>query len=719
MRYIRQHSVNDCGPACLAMIASHHGSYISLGEARKLCKTDAMGTNLTGLVQAAEKLGFDTQALKGEKTDTTLNADIIFPFIAHIETFRDGSPADHFVVVKSISKKSVEIWDPNPGEKRRFMPRDKFLEVWTGYVLFISPSATFTPNKEKDKPLLKYLPLLFPHKKEILVTCLASGLLIALGIVTAFYYTYIVDEVLVTRAMFSLFWLSLGVLTITVVQSLVEAFRTLLISHFSFKVALRMEMSYVFHVLKLPASFFDSMMTGDIMARRGDLSRVGSALSGTTFTLIMDTLLLLVVGPILFSINPTLFLICTANVLIVGIIIFIFSKVYRRIFTRLRQEEAKVSSELVEIIGGARTVKAMNAEGIVFNSYEKRRMAAQWTGWKANNLQITQGLVSGVVSGTAGIALFWAGASGIINDVFSLGAFMGFNALAGYFTGPLFRLVNIQASLQEAYVAAERVSEILETEPEQEADDERLTVPSTLNGGIEFKDVSFRYGTRELVYSGLSFRIEKGQRAAFVGPSGCGKSTLVKLLLKFYQPEKGSVFINNQDLRYMDVMSLRSKIGYVPQDIFIFAGTIKDNIALRSPDADMADIVKAAQRAGADVFIDALPEKYNTRLGEFGAILSGGERQRLALARALLGKPDILILDEATSSLDTISERNIHNAIEEFQEGITTLIIAHRLSTIRDCDIIFVMEKGSIIEFGSHDELIMKNGLYKKMLEER
>jgi ATP-binding cassette subfamily B protein len=383
---------------------------------------------------------------------------------------------------------------------------------------------------------------------------------------------------------------------------------------------------------------------------------------------------------------------------------------------RLRHEEAGVSSTLVEIITGAYTIKALNAEQVALEDYEKKQMQAVWTSWKTNNFRITQGLLTGIINGVTGILIFWAGSSGIIKDTFSFGTLLSFNALAGYFTGPLFRLVNLQSNLQEAFVAAERVCEILEMEPEQTGE-RSLLKPTTLEGTIDFTNVAFRYGMRSPVYQDLSFHIKKGQWAAFVGPSGCGKTTFVKLLLKFYEPEKGTVSIDGRDLRDIDAKALRERIGYVPQDIFIFSGTIAENIALHNPAAPLEEIVLAAEKAGADEFINNLPERYNTRLSERGSTLSGGERQRLALARALLGKPDIMILDEATSNLDSVSERLVHQVIEKLRGTMTAIIIAHRLTTVKSCDTIFVMDKGAIVESGRHEELLARNGLYKTMWE--
>jgi ATP-binding cassette subfamily B protein len=439
MQYHQQTSVNDCAPACLAMVASHYKSYVSIGEIRKLCKTDSMGTNLAGLIAAAEKLGFMAKAFKGEKSDKTLDAKVVFPFISQIKIQYLGTTYDHFVVINKITPKSVEIWDPNPAENRHTVDRMDFLDIWTGYVLFLSPDTHFLPKKRKENILFKYAPLLLPHKKNLIFVCIASSVLILFGVITSFFYKYIVDEVIITKAVFTLASLSVGMILIMVIQSIIEALRTVLINHFVYKSDLQLSFSYISHVLKLPVLFFDSMRTGEILSRLTDISKIRTALSGTALSIILDTILLLVVGPILFNINAMLFSIDVVNVLLISIIIFFFSKLYRRYYAKLRHEEAGVSSTLVEIINGAYTIKALNAEQISFNRYEESQMCAVWTSWKTNNIGIIHGFITGIINGFTSIMVFWIGSSGIIKDTFSIGTLISFNALSGYFIGPLFR----------------------------------------------------------------------------------------------------------------------------------------------------------------------------------------------------------------------------------------------------------------------------------------
>jgi ATP-binding cassette subfamily B protein len=696
------------------MIASHYKLFRSLTNLRQLCGTDRTGTNLTGLITAGGKLGFKASPLRGAVKDDTLNSKLSFPFIAHIKSSTSYFIADHYVVVKKIKKTYIEIWDPSPIEGIHKMPRSDFLKIWTGYAIFFSPDSHFVPEKENGNLLLRFLPLFLPHRKTLLIVSLSSCLIIIFGVTSSFYYKYIIDEIIVSKAKSTLTAISIGVLSVVIIQSILEALRGVLINYLSSKIELRINFSYIIHILKLPLSFFDSRKTGEIISRLGDVEKIRNALSGMALSIVMDIILIVIIGPILYKISPVLFSISFVNVLFIGIIILLSSKLFRRNYNRLMRENAETNAHLVEFINGVYTVKALNAEMSIFEEYEKRQMKATWTSWNTSRIRIWQNFLTGIIVGVSGILNFWIGSSFIISDTFSFGTLISFNALSGYFTGPLFRMVSIQASLQEAFIAAKRVGEILDLEPEQ-GKDSKLVKLESLSGYLTFNNVSFRYGSRSPVYKDLSFHIEQGQCAGFVGASGCGKSTMIKLILKFYETEQGTIRIDDHDIKDIDAVTLRSRIGYVPQEVFIFSGSIAENISLHKPSAELEEIIEAARKAGADEFISALPERYNTKLGERGATLSGGERQRLALARALLGKPDILILDEATSNLDSISERFIHQVIEELRGKMTTIMIAHRLTTVRKCDIIFVMDKGDIVESGSHNELIAKNGLYKTM----
>lgn len=599
--------------------------------------------------------------------------------------------------------------------KKQKISYEKFLENWTGYAVFFEPTNDFTKFEKKESLLLRFIPVFLPHTKTLVFSFMSSILLLLFGIISSFYYKYVFDEVIYSKATFSLHTLTTGILLVTIIQSLVGTVRSILLSHFSFKTDLQLNFSYLSHIFNLPLSFFESRKSGEVLSRLGDLDKIKQTLSSAALSGVMDVVMLLVSGPILFSINSQLFGISITTVVIVSVISVIYAKIYRSYYAKSMSQNAEVQSYLYESLNGVATVKALNAEEIVNHEYEKKKMTAVSTDWTVNRYGISQGFISGVINGISGILVYWIGCSAIIGGMLSFGTLITFNSLLGYFTGPLFRLINIQNQVQEALVAAERVGEILELEKEKNETVQYMK-PEKIEGHIKFEDVNFAYGSRRPVYEHLNLEIQAGSWTAFVGPSGSGKSTLVKLILKFYEANEGRIFFDGNDIRDIDTSYLRSKIGYVPQDIFLFSGSVRENIALHNPEATLEDIIDAAKKAGAHEFIEKLPKRYETVLGEHGGGLSGGEKQRLALARALLGNPSLIILDEATSSLDTVSEMEIHKVIKHLKdEKISVILIAHRLTTVTGCDKIFVMKEGKIVEHGSHIQLLNQHGLYSEM----
>ena len=315
--------------------------------------------------------------------------------------------------------------------------------------------------------------------------------------------------------------------------------------------------------------------------------------------------------------------------------------------------------------------------------------------------------------------ILWVGGVSVINGEMTIGALITFNSLLAYFLDPIKHLIDLQPQIQTAVVAADRLGEILELEAEKDESEYKKMTPESLSGDIEIKNLNFRYGTRKLVLENIDITIKNGQKVAFVGESGSGKTTLSKLLLNLYSAESGEILINGNNIKDINIETLRERIAYIPQETFLFSGSIFENLTLGLDNATMDDIIDASKMAQAHDFINELPLRYQTRLEENGTNLSGGQRQRLAIARAMLKKPDILILDEATSNLDAITERALDRTIHEFAGNMTTIFIAHRLSTIKNCDVIYVMDKGKIIESGTHKELILQGGKYAYLVKQQ
>lgn len=618
MKYFQQLDKTDCGAACISMIASYFGKRISLAEVRSYAGTDISGTNINGLLIAARKYGLKGIPVKG--SSESISPNLATPFVVHLHIQREEqSWIDHYAVVRKISNKKIELWDPDPLYKKQRLAYADFFKYWTGYAIFFEPNIDFKKSNKKDNLLLKFIPIFLPYKKILFFSFLCSILLLAFGIITSFYYKYIFDEVVYSKAAFSLHTLSFGVMITIVIQSVVGCVRSILLSHFSFKTDLQLNFSYLSHIFNLPLSFFESRKSGEILSRLGDLDKIKQTLSNAALSGVMDGVMLIVSGPILLGINAKLFGISVGTVLIVAGVSVIFAKIYRSYYSKVMSQNAEVQSYLYESLNGVATIKALNAEQIVNNEYEKKKMTAINTSWTLNKYGITQGLVSGLINGISGILVYWLGCSSILDGSMSFGTLITFNSLLGYFTGPLFRLVNIQNSIQESLVAAERVGEILELECEKD-DSRNYLIPEKIMGHIKFEDVTFAYGSRRPLYEHLNLEIKPYSWTAFVGPSGCGKSTFVKLILKFYEPTNGKIFLDGKDIRDIDTTYLRSKIGYVPQDIFLFSGTVAENISLHNPAASFEEIIRAAKKAGADEFIQKLPKRYDTVLGNMEAV---------------------------------------------------------------------------------------------------
>ena len=722
MKYIQQLDQSDCGCACLAMIASYFKCQVSLKRIREVSGTDKNGTNLNGMIIAAKDLSFNARALKGEKKHIT--PDLPVPFIAHEAVADNGNEFFHYVVVRKITKKRVYIYDPDIYRNKCSLSIEDFCKEWTGYCLFLTPSSDFKITKdEKRNSLGRFLPILKPHMGLLSVVSIVSFLLILFGIVTSFYFQYVIDEVIYSNSLTTLTVLSVGVLILSLFRSFLTAIRSYMLNVFSTKIDFHLIFAYFSHVMKLPVSFFDTRRTGEILSRMRDAQKIRTTLTDAAITVIMDTLMVFVVGAILLIKNKMLFGIAVSMVPVSSIIIWITAKPFAKQYRKYTAENANVDSYLVETMNGGTTIKALNASEYAFAEYEKLQTKSVWTYFKLNVWQTIRNIFTDFFSESGTNLIFWVGSFLILKGKMSLGELFSFNALLTYFLGPLNRLVNLQPKVQEALVSADRIMEILELDEEFEENPEKSRIsryirPEKIEGELQIKNVDFTYGTRRQILFDINVSINKGDWVAFVGESGSGKSTLVKLLLKFYKPQKGDIILDNNNLEDMDTFYLRSKIGYVPQDIFLFSGTIADNISLHKSNATIEDIIEASKKAGAHEFISKLPGRYNTILSERGSSLSGGERQRIALARALLGNPELLIFDEATSSLDNISERSIHETLKNLRkEKVTTILIAHRLTTVINCDKIFVMEHGRIVEEGTHEQLKVNKGLYQKLWE--
>jgi ATP-binding cassette subfamily B protein len=709
---ILQHDITDCGAACLAVVCRTHGLKIPITRIREVAGTDKMGTNAYGMVKAAEKLGFSAKGVKGSKE--AFFSGFPLPAIAHVVV--DGSLL-HYVVIHKITQKQVIIADPAKG-LRKITP-EEFFKEWTGVLILLAPTQQFEKGDQTKSIWSRFLGLLVPQKGLLINVFFTSLIYTILGIGASFYFKVMMDEILPNMLSRSLHIISVGVLALYLFQILLGAFRSHMLLHMSQRLDINLILGYYHHVLGLPMSFFGTRKVGEIISRFQDASKIREAITGAALSIMIDTVMAVAGGIILYTQSAAMFVIAVIIIALYGVIVFAFNKPLRDNNKQSMEENAQLTSYLVESLNGVETVKAFNSERTANAETEKKYVKLLRTVFKGGVLNNFSGSLTGFIAAVGGVVILWVGAVRVINGDMTIGGLLTFNALLAYFLDPVKNLINLQPAMQTAIVASDRLGEILDLELEKPENEERKISPESLRQAIVFKGVDFRYGTRQLVLQNISLKIKPGEKIALVGESGSGKTTLVKLLLSFYPWEKGEIQIGNYNLKDMNIEALREKIAYISQDIFLFSGTIYENLTLGMENPNMEEVVRVASMTCAHDFISQMPLRYETYLEENGANLSGGQKQRIAITRALLKNPDILIMDEATSNLDSITEKAISRMIDEQTAGLTTIIIAHRLSTIMRCDTIYLMDGGKITESGSHSELMRARGRYYELWREQ
>jgi len=705
---ILQNDEKDCGPACILTIAKQFGSDISIAKLREISGTDRNGTNIAGMLKGLEYLGFDGKAVRVE--DKKITNEISFPIIAHIKTEKNFL---HYIVIHKVSKKMILVSDPAIGMKK--YSHEEFEKIWTGILILVEPKKEFKRIKENNNSLMKFFLILKKQKKLLWNVFLVSMLYTFLGIVSSFYFKFLIDYVLKDNLLNTLNILMIGVITLGIIKIFLGAFRNYLLLFLSQRIDIFILLGYYNHIIRLPMKFFSTRKTGEIISRFSDASNINDTISETILVLMLDTIMSISGGIILYFQNRDLFFIAIIMLLLYIIIVFSFKKIIKNINNEVLENNSQLTSFIIQSIHGMETIKSYNLELNIQNEAEFKLYKALKSSFRRGIIYSFSGIFSEIISLLGDMAIMWIGAYQVISGKLTLGELIVFNTLLVYFTNPMKNIINLQSVIQTAVVSSDRLGEIIDLELEQT---ETKLEPKNLKGDIEIKNIDFRYGTRELILKNINMQIKQGEKIALVGESGSGKTTLVKLLLKFFNYEKGEININNFNINDIDNNTLREKISYISQDIFLFNKSIRENLMIND-DVKIEEIIELSKKVNAYDFINELPLRFDYIIEENGINLSTGQKQRLSILRALLKKPDILIMDEATSNLDSITENIIQNTLNNIHFDMTTIIIAHRLSTILMCDRIYVLDKGEIIEFGSHEELLNLKGKYYKLWKEQ
>ncbi|MGV3555290.1 MAG: type I secretion system permease/ATPase [Croceibacterium sp.] len=665
------------------------------------------------LVRVAKKLGLIARRRKAELADI---AKLPLPALVALAGGGtavllkiDGS-ADTGAryLVLGAGRERPEIWSEEE-------VRERF--SWTAGKadLLLMTSREHIAGQKRAFDVSWFIPALVKYRKPLRDVLIGSFFLQLVGLATPIFFQLVIDKVLAHQSLNTLEVLALGLATILVFETVLSGLRTWLFAHTTNRVDAELSAALFRHLVALPLSYFEARRVGDSVARVRELENIRNFLTSNAVTVVIDLFFTIVFFAVMYLYSPMLTLIVALTVPIYAVISLVITPPLRARLDEKFQRGAENQAFLVETVTGIGTLKAMAVEPRMRDKWEKQFAGYIKTGFDVTVLANWGSHAIQLVSKLTTVAILFFGAKAVIAGDLSVGSLVAFNMLAGRVAQPILRLSQLWQDFQQVRISVDRLGDILNSPAEPEHNPNRASLPS-IQGAITFDKIRFRYrpDTPEAL-RGVSLEIAPGEMLGIVGPSGSGKSTLTKLVQRLYVPEQGRVLVDGTDLSLVDPAWLRRQVGVVLQENILFNRSVRENIALTNPTLPMDRVIAAAELAGAHEFILSLPHGYDTMIEERGANLSGGQRQRLAIARALITDPRILILDEATSALDAESEEIIQNNLARIANGRTVLIIAHRLSAVRACDRIITVEAGEITEIGTHAELLRAGGRYAQL----
>ncbi len=693
----------DSGLVCLVMLSRLHGVPADPGQLKHhYGQSESQFTN-SEILRGAKSIGLKAKATSSNQERL---AKTQLPAIAQ---HKDG----HYFILAQQAEDKVLIQDPRNQGPESLSP-EEFQERWNGQLILITKRTGISGELRKFD-FSWFIPSILKYKKLLLEVLLASFFIQIFALITPLFFQVVIDKVLVHRGLTTLDVLAFGLLVVSLFDVILNALRTYVFSHTTSRIDVTLGADLFRHLLRLPLSYYEARRVGNIVARVRELDSIRNFITGSGLTLVIDLFFTVVFFAVMYLYSPTLTYIVLGAIPFYIVLAVVVTPVLRARLHEKFNRGAENQSFLVESVNGFETIKTSAVEPQSQRQWEEQLAAYVSSSFKATNLGNIAGQVASFINKVTVLLILWVGARLVINGDLSVGQLVAFNMLAGRVSGPILRLVQLWQEFQQAGISVERLGDILNAQAEPAYSPGRASLPE-LEGRVTFEGVTFRYRPDgPEILRNVSLHVPAGKVIGIVGRSGSGKSTLTKLIQRLYVPQSGRVLVDGVDLAMVDTVWLRRNIGVVLQENFLFNRSVRKNIALSDPAMPMERVVQAAKMAGAHEFILELPEGYDNEVGEHGCNLSGGQRQRIAIARALITNPRILIFDEATSALDYESEHIIHQNMRYICKGRTVFIIAHRLSAVREADHIVVVEKGQVVEGGSHAELVEKQGYYSKL----
>jgi ABC-type bacteriocin/lantibiotic exporter with double-glycine peptidase domain len=709
MKYtiVRQHSEEDCGAACLATIAKHYGRTFTIARIREAVGTGTRGTTLLGLQRGAEGLGFHARSIRAntEKLDP-----VLLPGIIHWE-------GKHWVVLHRQQGKKYIVADPAIGI--RHLSYEELIQGWNGLMLQLRPNEErfYAQSGDKVGGLGRFLRRVFPYRWILLQALLINIAIGLLALAMPIMMQLLTDDVLVRGDLQLLTTVSIAVIAMNLFKSIISLIQSHLVGHFGQRLQLGLTLDYGFNLLRLPLTYFDAHRSGEVISRLGDIRTVNSLVGKVVLGLPSQFFIAILSLALMLFYSWELTLASLLAFIVVTVVNLLFIPAIRANTRRLIIEGTENQGFLVETFRSALVLKTTQATPQVWDEYQQNFGRLTNLGWSSMKLGLYSSTLTGVISNFTTVGLLWFGSYLVIDRTLSIGQLISFNGLSGNFLGFLGSVVGLVNEFITAQIVIQRLSEVLDATPEEIHMISKPWAEIPDNADITCDRINFHHTGRVDLLKDFSLTIPGGKVIALIGQSGCGKSTLAKLISGLYPLPTGNIrygIYNQQDL---SLECLRQQVVLVAQDAQFWSRSIIDNFRLSYPDVSFEQIVRACQIAGADGFISELPEKYQTILGEFGANLSGGQRQRLALARAILTSPPILILDESTGALDPSTENRVLENILAARQDKTTILISHRPRVILRADLVVYLDRGELKLVGTPSKLSRIDGDHLDFLQ--